>query len=64
MKSMRKIPKLYIVVPCYNEEEVLLETTKQLANKLNELIKNKLIITLWEYVYLKIEVIKMLCWQG
>ena len=30
--------KLYIVVPCYNEEEVLRETTARLAIKLNDLI--------------------------
>ena len=34
---MKKI--LYIVVPCYNEEEVLKETAKRLTKKLNELIK-------------------------
>ena len=34
---------LYIVVPCYNEEEVLKETTKQLKKKLNDLIKKKVI---------------------
>ena len=34
---------LYIVIPCYNEEEVLNETTKQLKNKMEKLIKNKLI---------------------
>ena len=32
---------LYIVVPCYNEEEVLSETTKRLENKLEDLIKAK-----------------------
>lgn len=32
---------LYIVVPCYNEEEVLPETTKRLKEKLNSLIKKK-----------------------
>ena len=26
---------IYIVVPCYNEEEVLDETTKQLTGKLH-----------------------------
>ena len=30
----KKEPILYIVVPCYNEEEVLEETTKQLKEKL------------------------------
>ena len=32
---------LYIVVPCYNEEEVLHETTKRLKEKIDKLIKNK-----------------------
>lgn len=32
---------LYIVIPCYNEELVLEETTKRLTEKLNCLIKNK-----------------------
>jgi len=30
---------LYIVVPCYNEEEVLGETTRRLKNKVDDLIK-------------------------
>lgn len=30
--------KLYCVIPCYNEQEVLPETTKRLKEKLNELI--------------------------
>lgn len=35
--------KIAIVVPCYNEEEVLLETTKQLSGVLSDLIlKNKI----------------------
>jgi len=33
--------KLYIVVPCYNEEEVLPETSKRLKEKMNQLIKAK-----------------------
>jgi glycosyltransferase involved in cell wall biosynthesis len=32
---------LYIVIPCYNEEEVLQETTKQLKEKMEKLIKEK-----------------------
>ena len=32
---------LYIVIPCYNEEEVLNETIKILKKKMNNLIKNK-----------------------
>ena len=38
---MKKESILYIVVPCYNEEEVLEETTKRLDKKLTTLIKNK-----------------------
>lgn len=38
---MNKI--LYLVVPCYNEEEVLNETTKRLNEKFDSLIKEKLI---------------------
>lgn len=38
---MKNIPILYVVIPCYNEEEVLQETTKQLKEKLEKLIKNK-----------------------
>lgn len=32
---------LYVVVPCYNEEEVLKETTNRLNDKLKEMIKSK-----------------------
>lgn len=32
---------LYVVVPCYNEEEVLELTTQKLTEKMNALIKNK-----------------------
>lgn len=38
---MRKENTLYVVIPCYNEEEVLTETTKQLKKKMESLIKNK-----------------------
>ena len=34
---------LYIVIPCYNEEEVLKETTKRLKIKLEKLIEKKII---------------------
>ena len=30
---------LYVVIPCYNEEEVLNETAKQIDKKLKSLIK-------------------------
>ena len=40
---MREIPKLAIIVPCYNEEQVLNETTKRLIEVLEILInKNKI----------------------
>ena len=35
--------KLYVVIPCYNEEEVLQETAKRIKKKMNELRKKKLI---------------------
>lgn len=38
---MKKIDTLYIVVPCYNEEEVLEETNKRLCEELKKLIKDK-----------------------
>ena len=38
---MKKLETLYIVVPCYNEEEVLPETTKHLKEKISTLIKKK-----------------------
>ena len=39
--KMKKEPILYVVVPCYNEEEVLEETTKQLKAKMESLISKK-----------------------
>ena len=36
-------PILYVVVPCYNEEEVLHETTKRLTQKLDGMIGSELI---------------------
>ena len=41
MKKKEEI--LYIVIPCYNEEEVLEETTKQLKEKMIKLINDKMI---------------------
>ena len=38
---MKKDEILYVVIPCYNEEEVLEETTRQLKVKLESLIKEK-----------------------
>jgi len=34
---------LYLVIPCYNEEEVLHETAKRLLNKMNTMITSELI---------------------
>lgn len=42
---------LYIVVPCYNEEEVLNETTKRLDEKLNALISKKIISNKSRVIY-------------
>jgi len=38
---MAKNDKLFMVIPCYNEQEVLPETSKRLKEKLNTLIKNE-----------------------
>ena len=38
---MEKKKILYLVIPCYNEQEVLPETTKQLKEKMENLIKDK-----------------------
>lgn len=38
---MKEKPILYMVIPCYNEQEVLYETTKQLKVKISKLIKEK-----------------------
>lgn len=40
---MKKNNTLFVVIPCYNEEEVLHETTKRLSVKLNKLIKDEVI---------------------
>lgn len=34
---------LYLVIPCFNEEEVLLETCKRLTQKLKDMIKKQLV---------------------
>lgn len=41
MNNIAEIPILYIVVPCYKEEEVLPETAKRLKEKLQTLISGK-----------------------
>lgn len=42
---------LYLVIPCYNEQEVLPETTRRLAEKLTTLMKNKVITKESHVVY-------------
>ena len=42
---------LYVVVPCYNEEEVLPETTKRLSEKFDDLIKDKIISSSSKIMY-------------
>ena len=32
---------LYVVIPCYNEEEVICETARQLEIKMKDLMKKK-----------------------
>ena len=41
---MKKEIVLYLVVPCYNEEEVLNITGKVLYEKMNSLIEKKLLL--------------------
>ncbi len=48
---MKKNSILYIVVPCYNEEAVLNETTKQLRSKMETLIENGKISKLSKVMY-------------
>lgn len=48
---MRKDNILYVVVPCYNEEEVLKETTKRLKVKLEELVACKKISSKSKVMY-------------
>ncbi len=43
IKQNRTCPIVYIIVPCYNEEEVLPETAKRLREELRTLIKNSAI---------------------
>ena len=48
---MRKDNILYVVIPCYNEEEVLEETTRQLKVKMQKLIKDKKISSKSKVMY-------------
>lgn len=49
--KMKKEPILYVVIPCYNEEEVLNETTKQLKEKLTNLISQKIVSSKSKVMY-------------
>lgn len=40
---MKEIPRLFIVLPCYNEEEILQNTVKELSVKLDNLIFKEII---------------------
>jgi len=42
---------LYVVIPCYNEEEVIYETTKRLAVKMKKLISNNKISKVSKIMY-------------
>lgn len=41
-KGGKIMPKVYLVIPCYNEEEVLPETVKRLSQKMNKMIASEL----------------------
>ena len=41
MTTERNIPVLYLVIPCYNEEAVLPETTKRLTEKMHTMIRTE-----------------------
>jgi len=50
-KNMKKQPILYIVVPCYNEEACLPETTRCLSEKIRELTAKKIIAKNSKIIY-------------
>jgi len=43
MNNERQLPRLAIVIPCYNEEEVLTETVKRMLEKIESLTTSNLI---------------------
>ena len=45
MTDNRNLPIVYLVIPCYNEEEVLPETTKRLTEKMLGMIRSESIHT-------------------
>ncbi|MXQ48024.1 glycosyltransferase [Streptococcus pneumoniae] len=46
-----KLPILYLIIPCYNEEEVLPETNSMFVNKLSQLINDNYISSESRIVY-------------
>lgn len=47
-----KMPIIYFVIPCFNEEECLEETTKRLKDKISELVQSKTINSKSKIVYI------------
>ena len=43
MCENRELPVLYLVIPCYNEEEVLPETTKRLTEKMHGMVREEIV---------------------
>ncbi|MDD7568166.1 MAG: glycosyltransferase [Helicobacter sp.] len=43
MENLNKNPKLFVVVPCYNEEEVLVQSFEILHKKLSCMIERQVI---------------------
>ena len=47
----RNNPILYIVIPCYNEEQVLPHTNPMFVGKIEELVKNQEVHPLSKVMY-------------
>ena len=47
---LRAAPRVMFVLPCYNEEEVLLTTAESLKNKLISLTEKKQDCSEWQYL--------------
>ena len=43
MNEERSLPVLYLVIPCYNEAEVLPETTKRLTEKMHTMVRAEIV---------------------
>lgn len=50
-KDESELSTLYLVIPCYNEEEILYITTEELLQKINQLISEKKISNLSKVLY-------------